>query len=70
MKKLVAEAFDSIETNCPLSYILSYLVYAYSFNMEDLILEQIPGESVLTNNVWVFKNDKLRNRRTYAENFK
>ena len=54
IKEIVGIAFENIETNLSLSYILSYLVYAYNFNIANLELSQLPGKSVYTNEVWVF----------------
>lgn len=55
IKDMIGIAFENIKTNLSYSYILSYLVYAYNFNIENLELMQIPGASVYTNEVWVFR---------------
>lgn len=49
--------FDNVKTNLSIQYILSYLVYAYQFNTENLVMEQLPGESVFINGVWVFNHN-------------
>ena len=56
--EIIKLAFDNIDTNLSLKYILSYLVFAMEFNTQDLILDQLPGESVYINGVWIFKNDE------------
>ena len=58
IKEIIKLAFEYVDTNLSLSYILSYLVFAIDFNTENLRLEQLPGESVYTNGVWVFKANK------------
>ena len=30
------------------------------FDTQNLVLEQLPGESVYSNGVWVFKEDRLK----------
>ena len=55
IKKMINVAFENIDTNMSVSYILSYLVYAYNFKIENLELSQLPGASVYSNEVWVFK---------------
>ncbi|MBR2290253.1 MAG: LCP family protein [Clostridia bacterium] len=57
--KIVKLCLENVKTNLSTSYLLSYLVFATDFDTENLKLEQLPGESVYTNGVWVFKaNDE------------
>lgn len=56
--EIIKLGFENIDTNLSAGYILSYLVFAMEFNTEKLILEQLPGESVYTNGVWIFKEDE------------
>ena len=56
--QIIKIVFNNLKTDCSLSYILSYLVYAYEFNTDNLILEQVPGESIFSNEVWIFKHNK------------
>jgi LCP family protein required for cell wall assembly len=58
IKEMIGLAFENIKTNIELQKVLSYLVYAYNFNTENLELLQLPGESIYTNNVWLFNYDK------------
>lgn len=58
IKEIIKLAFEYVDTNLSVSYILSYLVFAIDFNTENLILEQLPGESIYTNGVWVFKENE------------
>jgi len=61
--------FDNLQTNLSIGYILSYLVFGMEFNTENLVLEQIPGKSVYTNGVWVFKADEEETKELF-ENLK
>ena len=58
LKEIVTTVFDNFETDCPLSVILSYLTYIYDFDMDNLETAQIPGTSVLANQLWVFQHDE------------
>ena len=58
IKEIIKLAFEYVDTNLSVSYILSYLVFAIDFNTENLILDQLPGESIYTNGVWVFKENE------------
>lgn len=63
--EIIKLAFDSVDTNISLGYILSYLVFAMEFNTDNLSLEQLPGESVYSNGVWVFKHDEEETRNLF-----
>lgn len=67
--EIIEFAFDNISTNMSLPHILSYLVFAIEFNTENLVLEQLPGETVYTNGVWLFKADKEKTNELF-ENLK
>ena len=67
MKEIVTTVFDNLETDCSLTTILSYLVYIYDFDMDDLSTAQIPGESVLANSLWVFQYDEDETEELMAE---
>jgi anionic cell wall polymer biosynthesis LytR-Cps2A-Psr (LCP) family protein len=58
IKEMIGLAFENIKTNIELQKVLSYLVYAYNFNTENLELLQLPGESIYANNIWLFNYDK------------
>ena len=55
--EIIKLGFECVKTNLSLSYVLSYLVYASEFNVDRLVLEQLPGNSIYVNGVWVFKVD-------------
>lgn len=58
LKEIAETIFDNLETDCPLSVILSYLAFVYDFDMDNLETAQIPGTSVLANKLWVFEYDE------------
>ena len=57
INKITTAVFDNIETNITLNKLLAYVPYGVEFNIEELKMEQLPGASVLKNNVWVFEKD-------------
>jgi len=52
LSQIISVIFENLNTNLSLSYIVSYLISAYDFNIENLRLEQLPGKSVYSNQVW------------------
>ncbi len=58
LKEIINTVFDNFETDCPMTVIFSYLTYIYDFNMDNLETYQVPGNSVLANDVWVFEYDE------------
>ena len=58
MSEIIKVVFENIDTNISVSYILSYLVFVTDFNTENIILEQLPGESMYSNGVWLFKKNE------------
>ena len=61
--EIIKLGFENIDTNLSLKYILSYIIFMMDFNTENIVLEQLPGESVYVNGVWIFSqmNIKLKN---------
>lgn len=57
LTEIIKLGFENVKTNLSLGYILSYLAYATEFDLENLNLVQLPGKSVYSNGVWVFKAD-------------
>ena len=57
IKEIIKLAFNNVNTNLSLKYILSYLVFITDFNTKNIVLEQLPGQSIYTNGVWIFKKD-------------
>ena len=58
LEEIVGTIFDNLVTDCPMSVILSYLTYVYDFDMDNLETNQVPGTSVLANDLWVFEYDE------------
>ena len=63
LTEIIKLAFDNIDTNLSLSYILSYLTFAIEFNPDTLVLEQLPGQSVYENGL--FKHDENKTQTLF-----
>lgn len=59
---MIQLCFEHVTTNLDVSYLLSYLILASELNLENLKLEQIPGDSIYTNGVWIFKVDEEKTK--------
>lgn len=57
INEFIEIANQYVETNLNFEQLKDYLPYIVEFNIEDLKTELLPGESVLTNGVWVFEAD-------------
>ena len=66
LKEIISLGFKNIDTNLSLSYILSYLVFVTEFDTVNLTMEQLPGESIYTNGVWVFKVDEEKAKEMFT----
>jgi LCP family protein required for cell wall assembly len=67
LSEIIKIAFDNVETNMSLSYIMSYMVYAYNFDTNNIDERQLPGASVYTNNVWLFAYNKNESQAMIEE---
>lgn len=67
--EIIKLCFENIDTNLSLKNILSYLVFMIDFDTENIVLEQLPGESVYVNGVWVFKENEIKAKNLF-ENLK
>ena len=54
IKEISKVIFENLETNFNFDDILPYIPYAIKVNIDDVIMEQLPGNSELCNGVWVF----------------
>lgn len=59
--------FNNIETDMELSDILPYLPYAVDIDVDNIIAEQLPGESEYQNGVWIYVHDKTETASLVSE---
>lgn len=72
LKSLAETVFDNLETNLDKNKIVSYIPYALNINMDNIKMEQLPGESKRINGVWVYLHDKEQTEElmtTLTKNF-
>lgn len=56
IKSIAKEVFNNIETNIKFDQAIGYIPFAIDFKMDELEMQQIPGEMVKTT-LWFFKVD-------------
>lgn len=61
IKSIAKDVFDNLETNIKWDYAVGYLPYAIDFKMEELEMQQLPGEMVKTT-LWFFKVDAQKTK--------
>lgn len=59
IKTIAKAVFDNLETNITWDQAVGYLPYAIDFKMENLEMQQLPGEMVRTT-LWFFKVDSKK----------
>ena len=62
-KKIISAIFDNLETNITLSKLLAYVPYGMSFNIEELKMEQLPGNSIQKGGVWVYEYSESKTKK-------
>lgn len=58
LKSLAEAVFDNLDTNLEKSKITTYIPYALNIDMNNIKMEQLPGEPKRTNGVWVYLHDE------------
>lgn len=61
--KILKTIFDNIETNMEKNIIYKYLPTVVNFNVEDIVSEQLPGESEKCNGLWFFIYNKTQTKQ-------
>ena len=72
LKEFAETVFDNLETNLEKSKITSYIPYALNIDMNNIKMEQLPGEPKRTNGVWVYLHDEEKTKElitTLTQNF-
>lgn len=63
VKKIVSSIFSNVETNITIQKLLAYVPYGMDFNIDNLQMEQLPGESKIKDNVWIFEKNKTKTKK-------
>lgn len=67
IKFLLDTILNNLETNLKIEDILPYVPYAVSIDLENLIMNQLPGTSELCNNIWIYIHDKEKTTELITE---
>ena len=67
LKALAEAVFENLETNLEKSKITSYIPYALNINMDNIKMEQLPGEPKRMNGVWVYLHDEEKTEELISE---
>lgn len=57
IKEISTSIFNNLKTDMSLDEILSYIPYGVKFDVNNLVTEQLPGNSTLINGLWFYKVD-------------
>lgn len=67
--EIIDIAKNYVETNMDFETIKNYIPYAVSFNTANLKTETLPGESVLSNGVWIYAANQTKTKKVVTELF-
>lgn len=62
-------AHKNVKTNFPLSVAKDYIPYIVNFSTENLQTDTLPGESKLTNGVWIYVHDGTKTKTIVEQLF-
>lgn len=62
-KKIADTIFKNVETNMEKEDIYKYIPIAIEFDVDNIISEQLPGESEKCNNLWFFIHNKSQTKK-------
>lgn len=67
IKTILNTVFSNLETNATVEDIIPYIPYGVNIDLENLVMEQLPGKSELCNNVWIYIHDKEETKKIIEE---
>lgn len=67
VKQIVTSIFDNVETNISINKLLAYVPYGMDFDIDDLKMEQLPGESIQKDGIWIFEENKTKSKKLIKE---
>lgn len=67
LKSIASAVYENIETNLALGKILGYVPHALKFNVEDLRMEQLPGQSAMINQLWFYQANSKKTKELMDE---
>ena len=67
LKNIVKAVFSNIETNITLGKATGYVPHALKFNIDELRMEQLPGQSALINELWFYQSNSKKTKELMDE---
>ena len=67
VKKITNSVFENIETNIGIEKVLAYVPYAIEFDINNLLMEQLPGESIQKNGIWIFEKNVSKTKKIISK---
>ena len=67
LKGVAESVFNNLETNIEKNKIFSYIPYMLNINMDNIKMEQLPGEAKRVNGVWVYLHDEEKTEELISE---
>lgn len=67
VNSILKTIFNNVETNFSLEDAFSYIPYATNIDLENIAMEQLPGQSELCNGVWIYVHDAKATEKLVEE---
>ena len=67
INSILKTIFNNVETNLGLEDIFSYIPYASDIDLDNMSMEQLPGQSELCNGVWIYVHDEKATEKLVTE---
>ena len=69
INKIIDLSSEYVKSNMSVSMVKDYIPYAIKMNLDEVKMEQLPGESKLLNGIWFFLPDKKETETIVDELF-
>lgn len=67
IKPLLNTIFENLDTNLTVDDAIPYIPYLVGIDLDNIITKQLPGNSELCNNIWIYINDKSKTKKLMGE---
>lgn len=69
LDELINIGYKNLVTNVDIDKMIDYLPYIVNFNVENLKMDYLPGESEQCNGVWIYTHDKQKTKEMIQDLF-
>lgn len=67
IKSILNTVFDNLETDLKIEDVIPYIPYAVNIDLDNIIMKQLPGESKLCNDIWIYIQDEDKTEQLVEE---